>query len=71
MNQKQDAARFRFIEENKIKCGIRENGYWEAEGETWVSRETLAECIDVLMRNARVTAPRDMPIIEGSIQKQS
>lgn len=48
-----DADRFEFMEANEIKCGKRENGYWEATSETnpipWVSRKTLAECIDVLM----------------------
>ena len=55
-----DAARFAFMEANCIKCGVRENGYWEATSEAdtmpWVSRKTLAECIDVLMgANADVT----------------
>lgn len=50
MNE-EDAARFAFIEVNKINCRFLENGYWEATGEElpWVSRKTLAECIDVLM----------------------
>jgi hypothetical protein len=48
-----DAKRFRFIQQNKIKCGIRENGYWEAESDLfWVSRKTLAECIDILFQSA-------------------
>ncbi len=45
-----DAERFTFIEVNKVTCRVRENGYWEAEtGEVWVSRKSLAKCIDVLM----------------------
>ena len=50
---RKDAERFAFMEANEIKCGKRENGYGEATSETkpipWVSRKTLAECIDVLM----------------------
>ena len=53
--EQKDAARFRFMVEHKIKCGLRENGYWEATSEIvpipWVSRKTLVECIDVLMSN--------------------
>lgn len=49
-----DADRFAFMVANDIKCGKRKNGYWEATSETkpmipWVSRKTLAECINVLM----------------------
>jgi hypothetical protein len=49
-----DAKRFRFIEQNNIKCGIRENGFWEATSDSlpWVSRKTLAECIDILFQYA-------------------
>mgnify|MGYP004004693595 CR=1 FL=1 len=50
-----DATRFRFIEMYQIKSGIRSNGYWKAtaEGFPWVSRKTLAECIDILMEQHR------------------
>lgn len=47
-----DADRFRFIEDNRVSCGIRGNGYWFAHGDVWVSRETLAECIDILAQRA-------------------
>ena len=48
-----DAARFRFIEKTRIKCGIRKNGMWEAHGRVWVSRKTLRECIDTLISMER------------------
>jgi hypothetical protein len=49
-----DADRLAFMETYKVECGIRENGYWWAQGSndstSWVSRKTIAQCIDVLMQ---------------------
>lgn len=57
---KKDAYRFAFIEENKIECKLLNNGYWEAMSKTgpWVSRKTLAECIDALIRPRNKQGPR-------------
>lgn len=50
-NTEMEQSKIKFIESNCVRFGVRENGYWFAHGDTWVSRKTLPECIDVLMGN--------------------
>lgn len=57
-----DAARFAFMDANEVVCRKRENGYWEASSDAehipWVSRKTLAACIDVLIDHCRSNQTR-------------
>jgi len=44
--------RMAFIESHALSVGMRGNGYWEVKTRTeWISRKTLGECIDELLKN--------------------
>ena len=44
--------RMAFIESHVLSVGMRGNGYWEVKTRTeWISRKTLGECIDELLKN--------------------
>jgi hypothetical protein len=44
--------RMAFIESHVLSVGMMGNGYWEVKTRTeWISRKTLGECIDELLKN--------------------